>query len=73
LTRSGLVASFLRTSEANQRLLNAVYSGWLKRPVDAASRAYWLPKLANGLPFEYLAVTILSSQEVRSRVLAGKG
>jgi hypothetical protein len=73
LTRSGLVHAFVGSAEAQMRLLSSAYSGWLKRPVDDAGRALWLPRLVGGMTFEDLAVSIFTSQEVRTRVLRGQG
>jgi len=73
MTRAGVVKSFLASTEANERLLSAVYAAWLNRPLDAAGKTFWTGQLASGLTFEGLAGAIFSSQEVRNRTLAGQG
>ncbi len=73
LTRSALVHAFVGSGEAHLRLLSSAYAGWLKRPVDVAGQNFWLPRLAGGMTFEDLAVSIFTSQEVRQRVLRGQG
>jgi hypothetical protein len=73
MTRDSVVRGILASPEANGRLVDAVYAAWLKRPADAAGRAFWVQRLGRGLSFAGLAGGILGSAEVRSRTLAGLG
>lgn len=73
MTRGEVVKAFLNSPEARRRLLAAVYSSWLHRPLDPESRAFWSARLAEGMTFEALAGFVFSSPEVRGRTLAGQG